>query len=234
MLRTGRRVLAGVVVLAAWGAGAQESDGHGAEEEVAEQQPSAQGSPASRAEDAQQPPPADATSSPEASTVVTATRLPRPQRDLPATVVVLPRGELVRSPALTTDSLLRALPSAATFRRSTSLVADPSSQGLNLRGVGPSGVSRSLVLLDGVPVNDAFGGWVLWRALPRRGLERVEVVPGGGSALYGSAAHWATHGVEGHFTARNPWMPYHELLTPAAARLVGALPLEDSEVRANG
>lgn len=37
---------------------------------------------------------------------------------------------------------------------------------------------------------------------------------------------WAKYGVEGHFTARNPWMPYHELLTPAAARLVGAEPLE--------
>ncbi|HZH03757.1 MAG TPA: TonB-dependent receptor, partial [Myxococcaceae bacterium] len=62
------------------------------------------------------------------------------------------------------------------------------SQGLNLRGLGPSGASRALVLWDGVPVNDPFGGWVYWRALPRLGLERVEVVPGGGSALYGSSA----------------------------------------------
>jgi outer membrane receptor protein involved in Fe transport len=120
--------------------------------------------------------------------VVTATRLPRPQREVPATVVVMPRRELEASPLLTVDALLRTLPSAATFRRSSSLVADPSSQGLNLRGVGPSGVSRSLVLLDGVPVNDPFGGWVTWRALPRLGLERIEVVPGGGSALWGSAA----------------------------------------------
>ncbi len=37
---------------------------------------------------------------------------------------------------------------------------------------------------------------------------------------------WAKLGVEGHFRARRPWMPYHELLTPAAARLVGALPEE--------
>jgi outer membrane receptor protein involved in Fe transport len=45
-----------------------------------------------------------------------------------------------------------------------------------------------VVLVDGVPANDPFGGWVYWRALPRLGVERVEVVPGGGSALYGSAA----------------------------------------------
>lgn len=37
---------------------------------------------------------------------------------------------------------------------------------------------------------------------------------------------WATLGVEGHVHARHPWMPYHEFLTPAMARLVGALPHE--------
>nr|WP_228531147.1 MULTISPECIES: TonB-dependent receptor [Myxococcaceae] len=125
---------------------------------------------------------------PSLGTTVTATRLPRPARDVPGTVTVLPREELERSPTLTTDALLRTLPSVATFRRNSSLVSDPSAQGLNLRGVGPSGVSRSLVLLDGVPVNDPFGGWVYWRALPRLGLQRIEVAPGGGSALYGSSA----------------------------------------------
>jgi outer membrane receptor protein involved in Fe transport len=59
---------------------------------------------------------------------------------------------------------------------------------VNLRGIGPSGVSRSLVLLDGVPVNDPYGGWVYWRGLSRLDAERIEVVPGGGSALYGNYA----------------------------------------------
>jgi iron complex outermembrane recepter protein len=103
-------------------------------------------------------------------------------------MTVLRRDELDANPALTTDALLRSLPSVMTFRRSTSLTADPSSQGLNLRGVGPSGVSRTLVLVDGVPANDPFGGSIYWRSLPRLGIERVEIVPGGGSALYGSAA----------------------------------------------
>ncbi|HYI02044.1 TonB-dependent receptor plug domain-containing protein, partial [Hyalangium sp.] len=121
-------------------------------------------------------------------TVVTATRLPRPVRDVPAAVTVIPRAEIDRSPTLTQDGLLRTLPSAATFRRTSSLVSDPTAQGLNLRGLAPSGVSRSLVLLDGLPANDPFGGWVYWRALPRLGLDHIEVVPSGGSALYGSAA----------------------------------------------
>jgi outer membrane receptor protein involved in Fe transport len=109
-------------------------------------------------------------------------------RDVPATVIVLPRAEIDRSPSLTQDGLLRTLPSVATFRRTASLVSDPTAQGLNLRGLAPSGVSRSLVLVDGIPANDPFGGWVYWRALPRLGVDRVEVVPSGGSALYGSAA----------------------------------------------
>lgn len=37
---------------------------------------------------------------------------------------------------------------------------------------------------------------------------------------------WETLGVEGHFHAKNPWMPYHELLTDQTARLVGAKPIE--------
>jgi iron complex outermembrane recepter protein len=120
--------------------------------------------------------------------VATATRSLEPLRDVPASVSLLTRAQIDLHPSLTTDGLLRSLPAVATFRRSSSLVADPSSQGLNLRGLAPSGVSRTLVLLDGIPVNDPFGGWVYWRALPRLGLDRIEVVHGGGSALYGSAA----------------------------------------------
>jgi outer membrane receptor protein involved in Fe transport len=120
--------------------------------------------------------------------VVVGTRSPRAASSLPTTVTVVRREDLDRSAAATLDGALRALPSLATLRRSTSLAADPSSQGLNLRGVGPSAVSRTLLLDDGVPVNDPFAGWVAWRALPRLGIERVEVAPGGASALYGSAA----------------------------------------------
>ncbi|HEY0708607.1 MAG TPA: TonB-dependent receptor, partial [Polyangia bacterium] len=121
-------------------------------------------------------------------TTVTALRLPRPLPEVPNTVTVIPREEIDRTPAVGADDLVRVVPSAATFRRTPSLVADPTSQGLNLRGVGPSGVSRALVLVDGVPANDPFGGWVYWRSLPRLGIERMEVAPGGTSALYGNFA----------------------------------------------
>ncbi len=121
-------------------------------------------------------------------TTVTSLRLPRPLPDVPNTVTVLTRDEIDTTPALATDELVRALPTVATFRRSSSLTADPTSQGLTLRGLAPSGVSRALVLLDGVPVTQAFGGWIYWQALPRLGIDRVEVVPGGTSALFGNTA----------------------------------------------
>jgi iron complex outermembrane receptor protein len=120
--------------------------------------------------------------------VVTGTRTPRRVRDVAEAVTVLPRTEIDRSPTKTVDELLRGVPSFGLFRRTSSVVADPSAQGVNLRGIGPSGVSRSLVLVDGIPANDPFGGWVYWRAIPRTGIERVEVVPGGASALYGNYA----------------------------------------------
>jgi outer membrane receptor protein involved in Fe transport len=101
---------------------------------------------------------------------------------------VVSRSEIDQSPAKTSDEVLRTVPSFGLFRRSSSVVADPSSQGVNLRGIGPSGVSRSLVLRDGLPMNDGFGGWVYWRAIPTLGIGRIEVVPGGGSALYGNYA----------------------------------------------
>jgi outer membrane receptor protein involved in Fe transport len=118
---------------------------------------------------------------------VTGTRIPMSIARSPAVVSVFSAERLRAEPAKTIDDRLREAPSFGLFRRSSSLVADPSSQGLNLRGVGPSGVSRSLLLVDGVPANDAFGGWIYWRSLPAA-VDRVEIAPGGASALYGSAA----------------------------------------------
>jgi iron complex outermembrane recepter protein len=121
-------------------------------------------------------------------TVVTATRRPERLRDVPADVTVVNRADIDRSSTETVDALLESVPGFDTFRRSNSIGSDPSSEGVSLRGVGPSAISRSLVLVDGVPANDAFGDWVYWRSLPPLGIGRIEVVPGGGSALYGNYA----------------------------------------------
>ena len=118
--------------------------------------------------------------------VVTPARSAEPSGEATAPVTAIPGTEIGRAKSV--DEALRRDPSFAVFRRSSSLVADPSSQGVNLRGIGPSGVSRALVLEDGVPLNDGFGGWMYWGSVPRLGIARVEIAPGASSALYGSSA----------------------------------------------
>jgi len=119
---------------------------------------------------------------------VTATRSERRTGDVPASVSVLDREDIKQSPALVADDLLRQIPTFSLFRRTSSLASHPTSQGVSLRGIGPSGVSRTLVLVDGVPNNDPFGGWVYWSRVPLESSDRIEVVDGSTSSLYGNYA----------------------------------------------
>jgi outer membrane receptor protein involved in Fe transport len=97
-------------------------------------------------------------------------------------------GSFESARALVLDDLLRRIPGFSLFRRTGSLAANPTTQGASLRGIGPSGASRALVLFDGAPFNDAFGGWVYWGQLDTGAIDRVEVVRGGGSAAWGNTA----------------------------------------------
>ena len=130
------------------------------------------------------------TSPPAASEtiVVTATQTKTRLSDTPASVVVITREAMQTTAASTTDDALRQVPGFTLFRRSGSRSANPTSQGVSLRGIGASGASRALVLDDGIPLNDPFGGWIYWGRVPRVAIDRVEVVRGGASDLYGSGA----------------------------------------------
>jgi outer membrane receptor protein involved in Fe transport len=119
---------------------------------------------------------------------VSATRLPEDVGDMPASVSVLGPAALATSGALTIDDLLRQVPGFSLLRRTGSRNANPTTQGATLRGAGANGASRALVMDDGVPLNDPFGGWIYWGRVPRAALERVEVLRGGASDLYGSGA----------------------------------------------
>ena len=119
---------------------------------------------------------------------VTATRTERRLADTAASVIVLSQEELESTAAGTVDDALRQVPGFSLFRRSGSRFANPTTQGVSLRGLGASGASRALVLADGIPFNDPFGGWIYWGRVPRLSLSRIEVLRGAGSDLYGSAA----------------------------------------------
>jgi outer membrane receptor protein involved in Fe transport len=106
----------------------------------------------------------------------------------PASQFAVNQREINLSGALTIDDVLRQVPGFSLFRRSGGLSANPTSQGVSLRGVGANGASRALVLLDGVPLNSPFGGWVYWNRLPRVNIESMQVYNGATSDLYGSGA----------------------------------------------
>ena len=131
--------------------------------------------------------------------VVTPTRSEQRLGDLPASVSVLSSERIEMSPALTSDDVLRQIPSFSLFRRANAIAAQPTTQGVSLRGIGPSGQSRTLVLLDGVPFNDPFGGWVYWTRVPLESVDRIEVTEDSASSLYGN---YAMGGVINIVTAR--------------------------------
>ena len=119
---------------------------------------------------------------------VTAARTEERLGNIPASISVLDRADIRQSPAVVADDVLRQLPTFSLFRRTSSLSSHPTAQGVSLRGIGPSGVSRTLVLIDSVPFNDPFGGWVYWTRVPLDSVDRIEVVDGASSSLYGNYA----------------------------------------------
>lgn len=86
------------------------------------------------------------------------------------------------------DEALKSAPGVSLFRRTGSGAANPTTQGLSLRAIAPSGAGRALVTLDGAPQNDPFGGWVIWSGLPPEGLDGATIVRGAGSGPYGAGA----------------------------------------------
>jgi outer membrane receptor protein involved in Fe transport len=119
---------------------------------------------------------------------VTANRAATLLADVPVSDVELTQDDLQNTAALTLDDALRQIPGFSLFRRSSSRVANPTTQGVSLRGLGANGSSRALVLQDGIPLNDPFGGWVYWDRVPVESVSTIEVAQEGASSLYGSDA----------------------------------------------
>ena len=119
---------------------------------------------------------------------VTAYRAPLGSLESPATTRLLSQQTLETAASVTLDGQLRQLPGVELFRRSSSLVANPSSQGISLRGLGSTSASRTLLTEDDVPLNDPIGGWIHWQEQPELAFRSIELVRGGASDLYGSSA----------------------------------------------
>ncbi|MGB5722968.1 MAG: TonB-dependent receptor, partial [Parasphingorhabdus sp.] len=90
--------------------------------------------------------------------------------------------------AQTVENTLRDVPGLQQFRRSDARSANPTSQGVTLRGLGGNASSRALLILDGVPQADPFGGWVAWPGYDALALNSARITRGGGSGADGQGA----------------------------------------------
>ncbi|MBV9573734.1 MAG: TonB-dependent receptor [Acidobacteriales bacterium] len=120
--------------------------------------------------------------------IVSAARIQTQLDESPGSGIVFSRVNIAAAPSLTVDDMLRQVPGFSLFRRTSSRFANPTTMGVSLRGLGASGASRAIVLEDGVPLSDPFGGWVYWERVPPESLSGAEIFRGGSSSLYGSGA----------------------------------------------
>ena len=155
---------------------------------------------------------------------------------VPTSDYAIPAEQMEMAGSLAVDDVLREVPGFSTFRRSSSLFANPSSQGVSLRGVGASATSRSSVLLDGIPLNDPFGGWVYFARVPRAELDSIEVTNGAASDVFGNGAlggvvNLRTRSAEESYALGE--VSYGSMSTPDLSFAVGA-PLGSWQLSAAG
>jgi outer membrane receptor protein involved in Fe transport len=104
--------------------------------------------------------------------------------------------------SLSLDSALRKLSSVDTFRSIDSFTAHPTTQGVRFRHTATNATSRALLLVDGVPQNDPFGGWIYWNKLPSESISSLETF------TVGSVPSWGNYSSGGaiHLTTQSPFI----------------------------
>ena len=125
---------------------------------------------------------------PEAAIIVTGKALPEAKSERVYDVERIERRDIDQSPTHELDQLLKSVAGLELFRRSDPRSGHPTSQGVTLRALGGNASSRALLVLDGVPQSDPFGGWVNWPAYDPQDLAEIRVVRGGGSVANGPGA----------------------------------------------
>lgn len=120
--------------------------------------------------------------------IVTGRGLDERAGDRAFSIVTIDQDRLRANASDRLESVLADVAGLQQFRRSDSRSANPTSQGISLRGIGGNASSRALLLLDGVPQTDPFGGWVPFPAYATDRLGRIRVTRGGGSGYLGAGA----------------------------------------------
>ena len=131
---------------------------------------------------------ADQAADQAADIVVTGRGLADAPGDRAYDVVTIDRDRIQANASNRLESVLADVAGLQQFRRSDSRSANPTSQGISLRGIGGNASSRALLIFDGVPQADPFGGWVAFPAYATGRLGRIRVTRGGGSGYQGPGA----------------------------------------------
>ena len=103
-------------------------------------------------------------------------------KNMTQNTTVLTNEDLNQAPDQTIDQVLKNQ-SSVFINDQPYYEKDPTGQGLNVRGLG---TARTLVLIDGVPANDAMYGTIQWNLVPMSSIQDVEFIRGGVSNLYGN------------------------------------------------
>jgi len=120
--------------------------------------------------------------------VTTASRVSQMVSQSPIHVTAITRRDIATTPASTVPSLLWRLPGFTMRDHQSAMANSPGRRVPSFRGLAGSSGGRTLILVDGVPLNDGFNGYMQWNRIPLALVDRVEVIRGGGSMIWGSRA----------------------------------------------
>lgn len=115
--------------------------------------------------------------------VVTATKTEKKIKDVPVRVEVITKEDLKKKHVANADDALKGI-SGVMLKRNNGLNTTDST--VIMRGFRSN--RGLLVLIDGQNQGDGYNGQIGWNQIPVENIERIEVVKGPGSALYGSSA----------------------------------------------
>ena len=115
--------------------------------------------------------------------VITANRFEKKLEDIPAMVDVVGKEEIIKTVITNTDDILQSVANVYS-NRSNGIFSRNAN--VTMRGLDAS--ARTLILWDGVPLNKTAGGTINWHLIHPENIERVEVIKGPASALYGNNA----------------------------------------------
>lgn len=121
----------------------------------------------------------------EAAVIVSATRFAEADPRVPANITVITRGDMRDTPATNLPDILRTAAGVDVRTLYGSLGVDAT---VDLRGFGETATSNSLILLDGQRLNPIDMGSVSWSAIPLESVQRIEIIRGAGTVLYGDRA----------------------------------------------